>query len=141
MLSRNSFDLFDDMFDSSFLKKERINFMKTDILESENSYFIKIDLPGYNKDAIKLDFENGYLTIHASVNNEKDYEKDYEKDLKVIKKERYVGNCYRSFYIGEINEENIKATFKNGTLEILILKNDPSKIQSNKKYIEIESKD
>ena len=92
-------------------------------------------MPGYEKEGIKLDIQEGYLTVHASVNKE---EKDEEKG-KFVRKERYVGECSRSFYVGkEVTEEDIKAKFKNGTLSIEVPRKEEKKELPNKKYIPIE---
>ncbi len=132
---RHSFDLFDDMFGDSFFNEGESKLMKTDIKEKKDKYIIDIDLPGYEKEGIKLDIQEGYLTVHASVNKE---EKDEEKG-KFVRKERYVGECSRSFYVGkEVTEEDIKAKFKNGTLSIEVPRKEEKKELPDKKYIPIE---
>ena len=95
----------------------------------------KYSLPGYDKEGIKLEIQDGYLTVHASVNKE---ENDEEKG-RFVRKERYSGACSRSFYVGEnITEDEIKAKFKNGTLTIVVPKKEDKKELPSKKYIEIE---
>lgn len=132
---RHSFDLFDDMFEDSFFNEGESKLMKTDIKEKKDKYIIDIDLPGYEKEGIKLDIQDGYLTVHASVNKE---EKDEEKG-KFVRKERYVGECSRSFYVGkEVTEEDIRAKFKNGTLSIEVPRKEEKKELPDKKYIPIE---
>ncbi len=132
---RHSFDLFDDMFGDSFFNEGESKLMKTDIKEKKDKYIIDIDLPGYEKEGIKLDIQDGYLTVHASVNKE---EKDEEKG-KFVRKERYVGECSRSFYVGkEVTEEDIRAKFKNGTLSIEVPRKEEKKELPDKKYIPIE---
>lgn len=132
---RHSFDLLDDMFGDSFFNEGESKLMKTDIKEKKDKYIIDIDLPGYEKEGIKLDIQEGYLTVHASVNKE---EKDEEKG-KFVRKERYVGECSRSFYVGkEVTEEDIKAKFKNGTLSIEVPRKEEKKELPDKKYIPIE---
>ena len=132
---RNDFDLIGDLFDDSFFHKNESKLMKTDIKEKKNEYIIDIDLPGYDKEGIKLEIQDGYLTVHASVNKE---ENDEEKG-RFVRKERYSGACSRSFYVGEnITEDEIKAKFKNGTLTIIVPKKEDKKELPSKKYIEIE---
>lgn len=131
---RNHFDLFDEMFRDPFFEGTESKVMKTDIKEKKDKYLIDIDLPGYEKENIKMEISDGYLTIHASVNKEMDDEKG-----KYVRKERYVGECSRSFYVGEnVKEEEIKAKFKNGTLTIEVPKKDDKKELPEKKYIPIE---
>ena len=106
---RNDFDLIGDLFDDSFFHKNESKLMKTDIKELDDKYVIDVDLPGYNKEDIKISVENGYLVINASTNEEK----NEEEKGKVIKKERYYGQCSRSFYISDdLTVEDIKASYK-----------------------------
>ena len=132
---RNNFDLFDEMFNDPFFTRGESKLMKTDIKEKGDKYLLEVDLPGYEKEDIKIEMEDGYLTIHASTN--KNIEEN-DKESKYVHKERYVGECSRSFYVGEdISEEDIKASFKNGTLKLELPKKEAKSID-NKKYIEIE---
>ena len=118
---RNDFDLIGDLFDDSFFHKNESKLMKTDIKELDDKYVIDVDLPGYNKEDIKISVENGYLVINASTNEEK----NEEEKGKVIKKERYYGPCSRSFYISDdLTVEDIKASYKNGTLSLEVPKKD-----------------
>ena len=131
----NEFDLFDEMFNDPFFTRGENKLMKTDIKEKGDKYLLEVDLPGYEKENIKIELEDGYLTVHASMNKNVD---ESDKDSKYVHKERYVGECSRSFYVGEnIKEEDIKASFKNGTLKLELPKNETKKEES-KKYIEIE---
>ncbi len=133
---RNHFDLFDEMFRDPFFEGTESKVMKTDIKEKKDKYLIDIDLPGYEKEDIKMEISDGYLTVHASVNKEVDDEKEKGK---YVRKERYVGECSRSFYVGEnVKEEEIKAKFKNGTLTIEVPKKEDKKELPEKKYIPIE---
>ena len=96
----------DDWMDFSFPDVDKVlygkhakNVMKTDVKETDNSYEVDIDLPGFKKDEIEAKLENGYLTISAAKGLDKE-EKD-EKDGKYIRKERYSGAMSRSFYVGD----------------------------------------
>lgn len=109
--------------------------MKTDVKEKENGYEVAIDLPGFKKEEVTAKLEDGYLTISAQkdVNND---EKD--EDGKYIRRERYTGQCRRSFYVGEAVEDNeIKAKFEDGILKLEIPKKDVKAVEQ-KKYIAIE---
>ena len=132
---RHDFDLFDDMFRDPFFNESESKLMKTDIKEKKDKYVVDIDLPGYDKEGIKIEIQDGYLTVHAKVDKE-----DNEKEKgKFVRKERYMGECSRSFYIGDnIKEEDIKAKFNNGTLTLEIPKKDNEKKLPEKKYIPIE---
>lgn len=135
---RRSFGLFDDFFDDPFFnsKKETKNelmIMQTDIQDKDGKYLISIDLPGYNKENISLELEDGYLTVSA--NTVKENEVDEEG---YIKRERYTGNCKRSFYLGDtISEKDINAKFENGTLKISVPKEKEIK-KETKKLIDIK---
>lgn len=132
---RHDFDLIEDMFRDPFFDERESRVMKTDIKEKKDKYVIDIDLPGYEKENIKIEVEDGYLTVHASTNSNK----EEKEEGKFVRKERYVGSCSRSFYVGEeVNDEDIKATFKNGTLKLEIPKKEEKKELPEKKYIQIE---
>lgn len=134
MIPRSNFDLFDDIFGDSFLKKEGNKMMRTDIRETDNGYAIDVDLPGYSKENIKIDVTDGYLTINAKM----DKENSDRNNGTYVRRERYFGECSRSFYVGEaVEAEDIKASFKNGILSLEIPKMDESKKLPEKKYIEI----
>ena len=109
--------------------------MKTDVREHENGFEVDIDLPGFKKDEIRLELENGTLTVHAAkaVDKEKT-----DKAGKVIRQERYTGAMQRSFYVGDaLTEEDIGAKFENGVLSLNIPKKDVKKLPE-KKFIQIE---
>ena len=133
---KRNFDIFDSFFDDPFFeggKRKHQEVMKTDIKEKDGNYILEIDVPGYDKEDIQIELENGYLTVTAKANNDIDEEKDG-----YIYKERYVGQCSRSFYAGEnIKQEDVKASFKNGTLVLTFPKEETKQIE-NKKIITIE---
>lgn len=142
-------DLFDDFFDFPFyddkesdkLEKKLYghrskNLMKTDVQETENGYVLKMDLPGFSKDEVKASLKDGYLTIRAEKGLDKE-EKD-EKTAKYIRRERYAGSCERSFYVGDVNEADIKGEFKHGILKLTIPKEQPKKEIDTTKYIELD---
>lgn len=132
---RNEFDLLEDMFRDPFFTGEETKIMRTDIKEKKDKYLVDIDLPGYEKEDIKIEIEDGYLTIHATT----DSHKEEKEEGKFVRKERYFGECSRSFYVGkDIKEEDVKASFKNGTLKLEIPKKEEKKALPEKKYIEIE---
>ena len=97
--------------------------MKTDIKETDKGYELVVDLPGFTKDEVKADLENGYLTISAEKGLDKD---EQEKETgRYIRKERYAGACSRSFYVGkEVEKEDIKAEFKHGILTLFVPKKE-----------------
>ena len=115
--------------------KHAANIMKTDIRENKDSYDVIVDLPGFKKEGIQVQLEDGYMTITAAKSLDKD-EKDEEG--KYIRQERYSGACSRSFYVGPaVTVEDIKAKFEDGTLRLNIPKKDPKAVEG-KKYIAIE---
>lgn len=136
-------NLLDDFFDGANLfgyvpvsRKMSTEFMKTDIKEHENHYEMQIDLPGFKKEDLKLQLNNGYLTISASHDENKD-EKD--KDGKIVRQERHSGSMQRSFYVGDnLKQEDISAKFENGVLMLDVPKKAPEKEVSETKYIEVK---
>ena len=140
-------NLIDDMFDFDDFDKEfnrmmrplygkhAQNMMKTDVRETDNSYELDIDLPGFKKDEIKVELDNGYLSISAAKGLDKDEEK---KDGKYIRRERYAGAMNRTFYVGDnLTQQDIQAKFEDGILKISVPKKDVQQIEQNK-YIAIE---
>lgn len=120
-------DVFDDLFDTGVSNPTKTNTMLCDIRETENSYVMNIALPGYKKEDIGLELKDGYLKVSAASNKEKE-EKD--KAGRVVRRERYSGNCSRSFYVGEgFTEEDIKAKFDNGELMISVPKEAPKRVE------------
>jgi len=100
--------------------------MKTDLKETENGYELAVDLPGFKKDQISLQLENGYLTVSASKSLE---EEQKDKAGKIVHQERYAGSMQRSFYIGEsLTEEDVKAKFEDGVLKLDFPKAEAKKL-------------
>ena len=141
-------DFLDDFFDDPFFRnsskdmrklekkmngrKER-NLMRTDVKETADAYEMKVELPGFKKENIKISLENGYLTIYA--------EKSSEDELggKFIRRERYSGSCQRSFYVGEdLHEDQIRAEFKHGILKIDLPKKKEDPEIEAPRYVTIE---
>lgn len=141
LFTNRAFDLFDDMFNDPFFTrayepKTTTQIMRSDIQENENGYLLDIELPGYNKEDVQAELKDGYLTITANHEENKD-EKD--KNGKFIRKERYTGTCKRSFYVGEqVRQEDIKAAFQNGILRLAIPKQLPQIEKEQPKLITIE---
>ena len=140
VFGENLMDVFDD-FDRSFFRdvhdadralygKHAQNLMKTDVKETEDGYEVDVDLPGFKKDEISLELNNGYLTIST----EKSLEKDKEnKKGKMLRQERYSGVMQRSFFVGEhLTEEDIKASYENGVLHVMIPKKEARKVPEKK---------
>lgn len=121
----------DDIFDD-FISSKKEPKMKCDIYEKGNNYHIEMDIPGFDKNEISVETKNGYLTIIAEKNNEVNNE---DKEKKYIRRERTYGKYERSFYLGDLDEENISAKFENGILKITVPKKE--EVES-KKIIEIE---
>ena len=95
--------------------KHSKNLMKTDVRETEGSYELDIDLPGFKKEEVNVELNNGYLTIEAAKSLDKD---DTDKQGRYIRQERYAGSMSRSFYVGEgLEPKDIRAKFENGILQ------------------------
>ena len=115
--------------------KNAKNMMKTDIREHDAGYELDIDLPGFKKDEINVELENGYLTISAAKGLDKD---EKNEEGKYIRRERDAGAMQRSFYVGDaITHEDIRARFEDGILRLSIPKKDAKAIET-KKTIAIE---
>ena len=106
--------------------KHSKNLMKTDVRETENSYELDVDLPGFKKEDVNVELKNGYLTIATSKSLDKD-----EKDQKgrYIRQERYAGAMSRSFYVGEdVQPSEISAKFENGILQLSVPKAEQKRL-------------
>ena len=138
IFSENIFENFfgDDFFGehSPLYGKHGKNLMKTDIHEKDGGYELAIDLPGFKKDEISLDIKDGYLSISAQKGLDKDEE---DKKGRIIRQERYAGVCSRSFYVGDVKPEDVKAKYESGVLTITLPKDEPKKLE-NKSRITIE---
>ena len=136
---KNNYGIFDPFFDGLFRfpsfkneMKDMEKLMKTDVKEKEDGYDLEIELPGFRKENINLELNNGYLTITA---NKVDRSIESDKKENYIRRERYYGNCARSFYVGDIREEDISASLDSGVLLIHVPK---EKSKETKKKIEIK---
>ena len=132
-------DFFDDFMNSSFYRPNRIGSapaMKADVQELPEAYQIDLELPGFKKEDLHAELNNGYLTIQATRQTT-----DEEKDSKgrYIRQERYSGHYQRSFYVGEdITEEDIHASFENGILKLTVPKKEAQPKVEESKTILIE---
>ena len=115
--------------------KHAQNMMKTDIRETDGSYELDVDLPGFKKDEIKVQLKDGYLTLSAAKGLDKD---EQDKKGNYIRRERYAGTLSRSFYVGDaVSEEDIHAKYEDGILKLSVPKKAPKAVEE-KKYISIE---
>ncbi len=140
VFGENLLDVFDD-FDRDFFRgfgrpehvlygKNAARMMKTDVKETDEGYEVDVELPGFRKDEIKLELNNGYLTISAEKNLQKE-----SKD-RMLRQERYTGTMQRSFYVGEsITEEDIKARYEDGVLSLRLPKKDAVKVPEKKQIL------
>ena len=135
--SENLFDdFFGDTFDKHFFGgrdplygKHAKNMMKTDVKETSNGYEMDIDLPGFKKDEVNVELDNGYLTISAAKGLDKD---EQDKEGRYIRQERYAGQCSRSFYIGDVRPENVAAKYEDGILHLTFPKAGQPELPSQK---------
>ena len=119
----------DDLFDNFITSRDNNN-MKCDIYEKGGNYHIEMDIPGFDKNDISIEVKDGYLTISAEKNEE-----DNKEEKNYIRKERRYAKYERSFYLGDLDSENIEAEFNNGILKVTVPKKEAVE---NKKVIEIK---
>lgn len=120
--------LFDEFFNVPFSVKS----MKANVIENDQNYLFEIEIPGYKKEEIKITYEDNYLIVEA---NKVESSED-AKENKYLYKEITRGSVSRSFYVEEVDEDNIKANYDNGILNITLPKKIPVEVE--KKYITIE---
>lgn len=129
-------NFFDDFFSTPFESAGKsVPGMNVDIQEFDDKYQMDIELPGYAKEDIKADLKDGYLTISA---NHEESKEEKDEEGRYLCKERYYGQCQRSFYVGDnIRQEDIHASFTDGILKLDIPKKDAPAVEE-RKYISIE---
>ncbi len=135
-------NLFDENWLSTPIEREFFgnhygekSLMRTDVKELEDTYEIDIDLPGFKKEDLQLELKNGYLTIRATKDDNNDQKNN---EGKYIRRERFVGSCTRSFYIGKnVKQEQVHAKFEDGILKLTVPKENQQKVEENK-FISIE---
>ena len=143
LFTENLFDDFFDEMDKDFFGKKNPlygkhgrNMMKTDVRETDNTYEVDIDLPGFKKDEITMKLENGTLTVSAAKGLDKDEE---NKEKKYVRRERYAGGMSRSFYVGEhVDVEDIHPKYENGILSFIVPKKEQKAVEEKNKFISIE---
>ena len=137
-------DLFDDFFNDFTRPAKSVaryntpitNVMRTDVKETEGSYELEIDLPGYKKEDVQAQLKDGYMVITAKQQTQNE---EQDKNKKYIRRERFYGSCSRSFYVGEeIMQEDIKASFKDGILKVSVPKKKAIPQVEENRYITIE---
>lgn len=120
--TRNAFSLFNalDEFDKDFFSGSMsVNAFRTDISDKGDKYVMESELPGFEKEDIKIDISGDYITISA------EHKSDRTEDGKYIRRERSYGSFKRSFGISDVNAEEISAEYKNGVLTIDLPKKKP----------------
>ena len=141
MLSNLFSDIFDDRMFNFFpmvngFQENTEPRMKSDIREYDDHYDLSMELAGYDKSDIKVDLNDGYLTVHAEHNNSNDEKDDQGR---VIRRERFTGTCQRSFYVGDnVKQEDINASFNDGILSLNIRKPALQSPENTTKYIDIQ---
>ncbi len=133
---KKGFDLFDEMFKAPVFGgafDQNMKMIRTDIKETKDAFIIEMDLPGYKKEDIKADLNDGYLNVTVTRALNKD-----EHEGNYIRKERYEGTCRRSFFVGEgLKEDDVKAAYADGVLTLTIPK-EPEPVPEEPKYISID---
>ena len=130
-------NLFDEFFNDDFMNfpvwggrsslygKHAKNLMKTDVRETDGSYELDVDLPGFKKDELTVDLKDGYLTIAAAKGLDKD---EQDKKGKYIRQERYAGAMSRSFYVGDVEPDQVSAKYEDGILKISLPKQEKKEL-------------
>ena len=130
MLRKEMMDMLPSRFYENMLDEFTNNDMNCDIYEKDGVYHIEMDLPGYRKNEIKIECHKGTITIDAK----KEFNKEEHEGKKYLRRERRYGRIERSFYLGDVNDDKVDASFTDGTLHITV----PCQVESNKKLISIK---
>lgn len=139
LINRNQYNrdnLFDSIFMPTALFRTAVNsFMRADISKRKGNYVFDIDIPGYKKDDIKVQLNDGYLTV--KVDALRDNMNCSEEECEWLHQERFNGEYYRSFYLGCSNETKANATYHNGVLTVVVPM-DQNTEKNTSKYINVE---
>ena len=120
----------DDLFDNFFTSESSA--LKCDIYEKDGAFHLEMDIPGFKKEEIKIESNKGNIIVSAEKETSSE-EKDTDK--KYLRRERVYGKFQRSFYLGDMDENNIEATFSDGTLHIIVPKQEE---KETKRFIEVK---
>ena len=109
--------VFDPFFETFFDNRKEMNYgllsMKTNVLESDKAYRLYVELPGFKKEDIEISFDDGYLTVSVKTGEE-----PKDEEYRTIHRERFCGEASRRYYLGELDEKGITASFENGILRV-----------------------
>ena len=125
------YNIFDDFFNyDGFLgKSNKFEPFKVDLKEQNDYYFVEAELPGFKKEEISLNYEEGKLLIEAN-----HAEENKEESEKYIHRERKTCSMRRAIYLKDIQAEQIQAKLEDGLLKIEVPKSQPT---VERKQIEI----
>ena len=121
---KKTYDLFNAFhdFEDNFFGGTALSSCRTDIKDEGDKFVLEAELPGFEKNDIKLDLDGDNLVItaeHSTVNEEKD------NDGKYIRRERSYGSYQRSFDVSTVDTDRIDAEYKNGVLILDLPKKTP----------------
>lgn len=135
-LGKNSFNkrednvtpFFKNIFENDFLL---LGNFRVDLKETNDNYIVEADLPGIKKEALNIDYDNNYLIISA-----KRDEALENRNESYVRRERYYGEFKRSFYLNNVDETRIQASFNDGVLRVVLPKT--TRTNDKKRRIDIE---
>ena len=136
IFGRGMFDDFGDLAFGGLHNYRTTDLMRTDVKDTDSGYELTIDMPGVKKEDVKAELKDGYLTISATSGYSND---ENDSEGKYIRRERHYGSCSRSFYVGDtVTQDEIKASFENGTLKLTVPKKENKQLPENNNYIRID---
>ncbi len=138
-------DLFDDWFDPFGMMRDLNKVdrklygrhadreMLMDVKDHGDHYEVEIDLPGFRKENIGIELEDGYMTVTASKGLDED---EKNRRGRIIRQERYSGMMSRTFYVGEdVTNEEVSASFDNGVLKISVPKKEKEQVSHDNRIM------
>ena len=129
---QNYYHPFWSLFNDCFGSDDAQDVMKTDISEDDKGYRLEVEVPGVDKNDIRISLDRGYLTVSAKVNKH-----SQNGHGKYLRSERYEGSFSRSFYVGDaVKREDVDATCDKGVLNVYIKK--PEELKQEDKYIQVK---
>ncbi len=119
LLSSDQWPSFNRMFQDFF--EGSLQGFPVDIKETDEHYELEADLPGVERENISIELEDEHLTV--KVHSDDIHEK---KDDQYIRRERHLRSCQRTFFVGNVQEDQVTASFDNGVLHVRFPKSEPA---------------
>ncbi|WP_251548222.1 Hsp20/alpha crystallin family protein [Limosilactobacillus caecicola] len=104
-----------NFFDDGFFAPSTANYMKSDVTESHDGYQVKIDMPGFDKKDIHVNYADGILTVSGHRDTFDDHT---DNNGNIIQSERRYGQMSRSYRLPDVDLDKVSAKYNDGVLAL-----------------------